>query len=152
MFNSAADILSTYGEEEEDDDGESDQEGLHVPELVDTNILDEGNEQEYNHHWNELRKPHENLAHVTTVPPDRLRAMGTGDDYNLVRVSMDISKVQAIPRHNESLLLAHQMQDSDGSARSMTSDANQVWIGVVSGLLMQIMAFIPYWEIITLPW
>ena len=146
-------ILGDYNADEEEDDGETDDEAAAVPTLTDDVAPDTGNEGEIQHLWAQLQKPLRDLSTVISVEPDRLRALGTGDQYSLARVSLDISKIQAIPRHHESLLLAHQGRVAIGTSRAvgMSTESNSMWIRVVSGLLQQVFSLIPYRELNPLP-
>lgn len=152
MRDIADGIDADYEEGEDEDDGETDEDVAFSSVLVDANAPEQENEEELRQHWTQLRAVHENLANVVEVDPSRLRAIGQGDQYTLVRVSLDISKIQAIPRHHESLLLAH-LGDGEmaGVARGMSTESNRIWIEVISGLLQQVMALIPWWEMKPVP-
>ena len=136
----------------ESDDAESEAEAAVAPSLMVHESLDDLEQGEFQHFWSRLRRTSHELKEVSIIPYHRLRALGKGDDTEWLTCTIDISKLQAIPRHHEALREAHNLLgDEEPASMSLSKGASGTWIDVVTGLLQQIMAIIPYEELLPVP-
>ena len=114
--------------------------------------LDEMEEGEFQYYWSRLRKTSYDLKDVSSIPYHRLRALGKGDDAVWLTCTLDISKLQAISRHHEALIEAHNLRgEAEPSSMALSEGASGAWISAVTGLLQRLMAIVPYEEMLPVP-